>query len=53
MPSSSNAEEEDMVVDKLKEAETFIVRKIHRLQGFIQKRVEGVDNNTRFLLKYQ
>ena len=53
MPSTSNSESDDMVVDTVKVTESAIVKKIHRLQGFIQKGVEGVDNNSRFLLKYQ
>ena len=53
MPSTSNAESDDIVMDNIKETETTVVKKIQRLQGFIQKRVEGVDSNTRFLLKYQ
>ena len=42
-----------MVVDQVKEAETVITKKLARLQDFVQKRVDSVDNNTRFLLKYQ
>ena len=35
MPSTSNAESDDIVVDNIKEAEHTVVKKIHRLQGFI------------------
>ena len=41
------------MVDQVKEAETVITKKLARLQDFVQKRVDSVDNNTRFLLKYQ
>ena len=30
-----------------------MLKRMNRLQGFIQKRVDSVDMNTRFLLKHQ
>ena len=41
------------MVDQVKEAESVITKKLARLQTFVQKSVDSVDNNTRFLLKYQ
>jgi hypothetical protein len=51
-PSTSSAESENLVVDQVKEAESTIMKRLARLQDFVQKRVDGVDGNTRFLLKY-
>lgn len=36
----------------IEEAETLLQKKIHRLQTFLRKRMEGYDLNTRFLLKH-
>lgn len=52
-PSTSTQEQEDAVLDKVKDSEQSLAKKLMRLQHFIQKRVDSVDNNTSFLLKYQ
>ena len=52
-PSSSTQIVEDAVVDKVKDAENKILKRIGRHQNFVQKRTDSVDINTRFLLKYQ
>ena len=52
-PSTSAQESDNAVVDQVKETETTIVKRLARLQDFVQKRVDSVDTNTRFLLKYQ
>jgi len=52
-PSSSSQEMEDAIVDKVKDAEDTILKRIGRHQNFVQKRIDSVDVNTRFLLKYQ
>lgn len=44
---------EDRIVDKVKDAEKTILNRIGKHQGFVQKRIDSVDINTRFLLKYQ
>jgi len=44
---------EDAIVDKVKDAEDTILKRIGRHQNFVQKRIDSVDVNTRFLLKYQ
>ena len=40
-------------MDKVKDTENILGKKINRLQSFMQKRIDGVDLNTRFLLKFQ
>ena len=52
-PSTSSQESDNAVVDQCKETETTIVKRLERLQDFVGKRVDSVDTNTRFLLKYQ
>jgi SOS-response transcriptional repressor LexA len=52
-PSSSTQAEEDLVLEKVKDSEQSLSKKLFRLQNFIQKRVDSVDNNTSFLLKHQ
>jgi len=52
-PSTSTSESDAVVVYKVKEAEVAILKKIGRLQNFVTKRIDSVDSNTRFLLKYQ
>ena len=51
--STSGKAGDDVVVDKVKETENILSKKINRLQSFMQKRIDGVDLNTRFLLKFQ
>ena len=52
-PSTSSQDSDNAVVDQCKETETTIVKRLERLQDFVGKRVDSVDTNTRFLLKYQ
>lgn len=52
-PSTSTQGSDNLVIDTVKEAESTITKRLTRLQDFVQKRVDGVDGNTRFLLKYQ
>lgn len=51
--SNSSEAGDDIVVDKVKDTENILSKKINRLQSFMQKRIDGVDLNTRFLLKFQ
>lgn len=51
--SNSGEAGDDVVVDKVKDTENILGKKINRLQSFMQKRIDGVDLNTRFLLKFQ
>ena len=51
--SNSGGAEDDVVVDKVKETENILSKKTDRLQSFMQKRIDSVDLNIRFLLKFQ
>lgn len=49
----SGSVQKDAMYNIVKETEETIIKRINRNQGLIQKRMDHVDNNTRYLLKYQ
>ena len=49
----SGAMQKDALNRIIKESEEAILKRINRNQGSVQKRMDSVDTNTRFLLKYQ
>ena len=41
------------MVGKVVEAEAALQKRLSKIQGGLQKRIDGVDSHTRFLMKYQ
>lgn len=52
-PSSSSQESPDEVVGKVNEAERSLQKALTKISCGMQKRIDGVDTHTRFLMKYQ
>lgn len=52
-PSSSSSDENDIVCDTVKESTYDLMKRLQRLQTQFEKRIDTVDVNTRYLLKYQ
>ena len=52
-PSSSEEGSNDPIIEEVSEAEKVMMKKVQKMQTNIQKRVDGIDLNTRFQLNYQ